>query len=552
MAETQYFKSERKIPVVYLLPLLFAAGFALSSPGADADLWGHVQFGRDTLQNGVAATTTYSFTAEDYRWINHENLSEVLFASIVDRTGPIGLLTLRFAFGVLVVGGITWRMRQSACSLLTIFLVTGLLILNLIGHWSIRPQLLSYSLFALMLFALDFAFRGENRIERLLWLICLPLLMLIWTNAHGGFVAGLCVMLLYLGSRSVETIVRQRRVDQAQLLATAAIALAACAITLVNPYGLDLHRWLLESLGTPRPEITEWHGLSLDNSQTWILLPLIAIGSISVVLNWRRVEVTSLVVLCVIGWQAISHQRHIAFFAIACGFWLPPHIDAALRKFNLYEGEDFQPSTALWAVLGGVAVLICVMLPSRLGSIEVERDEFPVSAIGYLSEQNVSGNLVVTYNWSQYAISALADQGIRVGFDGRFRTCYPDEVVDMHFDLVIGDIPTLRHRKEDSPPFDAQRVLSFAEPDLALISRQQENSVVTLRAAEQWILLYQDELAQVWGKRSRFGNPESPDFIAETQRVISDQQQVGSLPWPALPRRTTAVAAESDPDSNNS
>ncbi|HAY78968.1 MAG TPA: hypothetical protein DCY79_04105, partial [Planctomycetaceae bacterium] len=59
---------------------LMVCAIALAPNVADVDLWGHVQYGRDLLRDGLPATTTYSFTAEGYRWINHENLSEILLA----------------------------------------------------------------------------------------------------------------------------------------------------------------------------------------------------------------------------------------------------------------------------------------------------------------------------------------------------------------------------------------------------------------------------------------------------------------------------------------
>jgi len=62
------------------LTLLLCA-YILSMNLADPDLWGHVRYGQDPLRDGVLpATSTYTFTAENYRWINHENLCEVVFA----------------------------------------------------------------------------------------------------------------------------------------------------------------------------------------------------------------------------------------------------------------------------------------------------------------------------------------------------------------------------------------------------------------------------------------------------------------------------------------
>ena len=63
------------------LAMVLAYAVAFSPNLADADLWGHVQHGRDALQHGLSTTTTHSYTADGYRWINHENLAELILAT---------------------------------------------------------------------------------------------------------------------------------------------------------------------------------------------------------------------------------------------------------------------------------------------------------------------------------------------------------------------------------------------------------------------------------------------------------------------------------------
>jgi len=70
--------------VAILSATLLTCAVALSPSIADPELWGHVQYGRDVLRDGLPAETTYSFTAEGYRWINHENLAELVLALGMD------------------------------------------------------------------------------------------------------------------------------------------------------------------------------------------------------------------------------------------------------------------------------------------------------------------------------------------------------------------------------------------------------------------------------------------------------------------------------------
>jgi hypothetical protein len=54
---------------------------------------------------------------------------------------------------------------------------------------------------------------------------------------------------------------------------------------------------------------------------------------------------------------------------------------------------------------------------------------------------------------------------------------------------------------------------------------------------DEWVLLYQDALAQVWGRSDRYASVTSPHYLPPRHRRISDAAQVGSVNWPALPDR---------------
>jgi hypothetical protein len=162
-----------------------------------------------------------------------------------------------------------------------------------------------------------------------------------------------------------------------------------------------------------------------------------------------------------------------------------------------------------------------------------------------MADHNLRGKMVVTYNWAQYVIAAFGDkepggEGATVGFDGRFRTCYPQEIVDMHFDFVLGDgTSTKRYRSPCSPPCDGGRVLEHGRPDLVLLCRAQPHSEKEMgQHRDRWVLLYQDKVAQLWGRASRYDVPGNPDYIPAADRAISDAPQVGSVTWPALPARS--------------
>src|SRR5207244_1580189 len=86
--------------------VLFAAtalAVVLTVTITDPDLWGHLRFGLDMLRDGtIARSDPYSYVTAGQRWINHEWLTELLFALAWTAGASAGLVALKLA-----VAGIT-------------------------------------------------------------------------------------------------------------------------------------------------------------------------------------------------------------------------------------------------------------------------------------------------------------------------------------------------------------------------------------------------------------------------------------------------------------
>jgi hypothetical protein len=475
------------------------------------------------------------------------------------------MLAAKLLLGLGVIGLIVTNAWRKGVGMLGVGLLAFMVAVNLGYFWAMRPQLASFALYALLLALLSWCFHGwegqcwlrkRDRAgessdltyspARLKWLWLAPVLFLIWANTHGGFVAGFCIFSAYLCLRGFESYwVRGNRAFG--LLRRFAMMIAAAGLaTLINPYGPLLHGWMLGSLGSPRPEILEWHAPDLT---TLLMLPLwiLMIGWFTVLLLTERSrDATHVAILGLTLWQSLEHVRHVPFFAIAFGFWMAPHVESVLRRLNVSSTAAdvgrLTPATRRTFAVLLMLTLVAVggQLLYRLSELKVDRGEYPVSAFQYIADRQLQGKMVVTFNWAQYAIAAFGaerpeDDGLRVSFDGRFRTCYPQQVVDMNFDFIL-EYLTPRHRGADSPPFNDEHVLESGQPDLVLISRRQPHSVnVMFRNRSDWTLLYQDKLAQLWGRKTRYDDPLGSDFIPFANRHISEDKQEGSVPWPALP-----------------
>lgn len=511
---------------------------------ADPDLWGHVRFGQDFWVEGLPRFATHTFTAPEQPWINHENVCEIVFAWLVTTGGGEGglLMLLQWLFALTVVALIIDSNLRRQVSALPLLLVATLA-LSIAGvGWTLRPQLFTYTFFAIQIYCCHHFFDPvtKTNVRPWIWLYVLPFLMLLWTNTHGGFVAGLAILLLHLGCEGLASWLEQGRSATPVLARLAVLGGLCMLVTFVNPYGWGLHRWLIGSLPYPRPEIGEWAALSWTSS---FALPFVLLATLAAAGWWRGSRHwPHAVVLAAAAYQGMAHYRHLPFFALLVAFWLPPWWKRAWAGNDNSPTID-PPTAESWRWLAALTrgpfawVLVLLLLSAnlwRLRAVWVDRGNYPLAAVAYLAEEKIGGKMVVFFDWSQYVIAALAPT-VTVSFDGRFDTCYPYTQVDMHFDFLCTSTAP-RWRCPASPKeIDSMRTLRFADPDLVLLDRRQGHPVTIMNQQPEWVCLYRDSLAQLWGRKNIFDDPTHARYVPPSRRRLDDAPQSGWARWPAFP-----------------
>lgn len=415
-----------------VIALVFSALlFAVTATPADADLWGHVLFGRDTLAAGaVPRLDPYSFLTSGQEWINHEWLAEVVFAWTWSYGGTIGLVGLKTA-AVLLVALLLYRhFRRESLSPLAASLLLGVVMtLVLPGVRPIRPQLFTYLCFLLLLLALH---RAGRRGPATLWLIA-PV-MAFWANSHGGFLAGVAVLGIWGGTRLAATVVEGRDHPRRVLLQAAAWALplaVAVSATLLTPYGADL--WVfLRTAFAPRHEIAEWNPIEIPTVSGLAYLGLITLTWTAVARDDRRLPPEVLLTLLFTSIAPLFAVRHAPLFALSCGVFGAGPMARLLPAQETQAGENGEPTGSarglrfLAGLFAAAALALTVGSLRHFSCIEVDA-RFPRAAISRIAESGVRANLVVFFDWGEYAIWHLAPR-VKVSMDGRRETIYSEEV----------------------------------------------------------------------------------------------------------------------------
>ena len=285
----------------WLVALSVAALFACIAartatlPVDDADVWWIAAAGRDMRASGHAPTHNfYSFTAPEHPWVMHEILFGLLYDLGMDTLGPSAFRLLSLVLGALVVGvasaATSARARRPASAFLAILtIIAG----SRDALFAPRPSYASL-VFPVAMAALAFNPGWSSR--RAIGVI---LLEILWANAHGSFLLGVAIL-------AVAAFAEEARGSRARRLLTAG---AAAVATLVNPYGIRLHRLVGAYLlgGDAMTEVI--HQNVVEFFPIWR-------SSAPFVNPFNSV---TLVVVVVLVASAVFHRRNLARAALALG-----------------------------------------------------------------------------------------------------------------------------------------------------------------------------------------------------------------------------------------
>jgi hypothetical protein len=430
----------------------------LKSTLADLDLWGYLAFGRLFWAGGpFPYQDVFSYVPTLSPWIYHEWLTGVLFYPIYQNLGAPGLQLVKYTLGLATAGLVLLTARRRGAGLGAAALgLWGSQAFLALGYGPVRAQVFTYGFFALELYLLERA--RQTGSGRGLWVL-VPVLAL-WGNLHGGFPAGLGLLGLYaLG----EALSRRPWRPYAGVLVLAALA------TLINPYGSAYWQYLARAILMPRPEITEWaslpeayrRGIVGGQELSYFLALTVFSGCLAWRVRWR--DPTAWLALAATLCLGLSHQRHLVFFLLLAGAYLP-------RLLTEY-GATLKARTvaAAWAkvgwrlpCLGAIALTLAlgfgflreapwtIKIPPYPGRGITAHIYYPVGAVDYIRREGLAGNLLLEFNWGEYALWKLYPH-CRVALDGRYETVYPEPVADAYFEFIYGR-PGWRKFLEAYPP----------------------------------------------------------------------------------------------------
>jgi hypothetical protein len=421
------------------------AVFAMAAQvSIDSDTWWHLRAGQWIVQHkAVPRTDPFSYTRVGEPWEYPGWLVEVPMYWIFTSFGPGGLniwtaamIALTFYFVWMTLpGGVFLR------AFVTIFAAVTSSI-----FWAARPHLVTMVLVSIYVCILeDYRCGRSNR----LWM--LPFLMILWANSHGGFVVGLILVGIYI----IGSLDRLSKINlQHSNLKPVILYLKPLLLTIlflvlavsINPYGLAMMMYPFKTVGIEALQeyIQEWqspdfHQLNFQPF-AWLLLLTLGIAGFSP----RRLNFTEFLLAAVFAYMGLTAARNIALFAIVAPTLFSRYAvslieDLSEKSIFTNSGQDSHGSSKPILNLL-ILMIIIVAVGAKVWSIyppEVNQERFievfPVQAVEFIKQNQISGRFFNSYNWGGYLLWSLPDYPVFV--DGR-TDLYSGEVLDQWVQVI--------------------------------------------------------------------------------------------------------------------
>jgi hypothetical protein len=470
---------------------LFATLYA-ARPISTWDFWWHVRSGQEIIEErSIPEFDSFSHTAGDRLWINHEWLFDVILYPI---WGSLGGHPIRIACGLILAGTIllaariAYRWTRSAP--LTALLTLGFLGLYF-GNIHVRPQILSYPFF--LWFFDRFFFRKDPPGWPLL--AGAAAVMVFWANIHAVALLPVLFYVAWLVAESLSGPLSARLPllaappgDRLPWRGHLVPFLLILACTFASPNTWRLHQYALAGSSAASTFVSEWAPFYFDyarNRNLPVEIYLTVIASVALYLLWllahaiqrRRLDgaevamATSCFYFVLTGrrwlWMALLPMA-IALKeegALRAGFrwWGPaaaPQRDAGKRRRRRPPRGEERAIPAAGAFIGGgrapgrqvLALILTIVVSAVLISpfrkfLPVRQAWETVRTGGYLGmyvnpanipndsavvlrEAGLTGNLFNFYGWGGFLLYTLYPE-CRVFVDGRAILFPPEVIRDM-------------------------------------------------------------------------------------------------------------------------
>ena len=501
---------------VIFVALLCKLAFWSEQLLADADIGWHIRNGEHILSTvSVPRTDYFSYTMAGQPWYSWEWLYDVLVAGL-NSLGGLNAVVLFSAILFAAIFMLVFRATlKSSGNLLIALLFTLLAGIASSVHLLARPHMLTWLFTLILLLGLRSFHLGDRK-----RVYFIPLLMALWVNLHGGFLAGVALIALFC----LADLWTMTTTSHAQLRAGAAvrtrhlgwILLISSLATMATPYGLRLYGHLYQYLGNRylMEHIAEFQSPDFHAFQIKMFAALLLIAFVVLGVERKRAGALDLLLVTFSAWIGLYAARNIPLATIILSVTLAPKLAHILRhsatdpdfalplRRALGKIESFATRMAALELrfnrhlLAGIVLLAISVVSLTAGArpqkglaVQFEAKRMPLGAAEFMATHGIRSHFFASDAWSGYLIYRLYPD-VRVMMDDR-HDFYGESYVREYLKIAqvnYGWLDALNKKEVN---------WVLASPDSGLAN--------TLKLAEGWEPVYDDGIAIIFARKRRAG-----------------------------------------------
>jgi hypothetical protein len=529
------------VDFAFLMPIvfLFARLGGMQNILADGDTGWHIRAGEWIAANHAVPThDIFSYSMPNGAWYAWEWLSDLLFAWL-NAHGGLAAVALAAIILISTVFTILFLLARQKSNAIIAIVVTMVAAASSSIHWLARPHLFTLLFLVLFYAALESVRAGRTRLAGIPYLAILPAATILWTNLHGGFVAGIVMVGAYgcgeLLQFALSSDREAGRAARTRALGYLACAFACLAASLVNPYTYHLHQHIFTYLRDPyySLHIAEFFSLSFHHPSAIYFEAMLLLGAGAAFRSFKNGSYTEAVLLLVWAHGALLSTRNIPLFMIvavppvcamladwlACApeFNVAGWLRAAARRFNAVAADITETDKiGRWHVVSAAGVLLVAALlyspnPPKKFRAEFDPNSFPASAVSTIARDS-GARVFAPDQWGDYLIYRLYPR-IRVFLDGRSDFYGPD--------FVQKSVDALNVKYGWQQTFDKFGINTILLPPGVPLAG-------ALKECSRWRLVYDDGVALIFRSASRtVGEPVSAASGTSRDREVTKTQASG-------------------------
>ncbi len=486
--------------IFYIAIFLLIVAYSFKNNAVDYDLWARLIMGNYVFHKGFPMYSDVVSYTPTHVWYDPEWLSSAFIYFIRVKFGIIGLTFLKAILFYLCMFFASLAIKDKVRNKVFAYNIGFYLILLFISfqasliNFSVRCQLVTFVFMAIWIYLLEKIRNNQNKL-----LVLLPFIMLIWLNSHGGCIAGVGILLLY----GIGEFLNKKPFKKYFIT-----LFFVCLVFLINPWGIDYIKFIVDSSYLDRSWISEWQSpfsrpLMFNFFYFVMLVSIIFCYGYKLYfkkINYQNLDKTKLIVLFVVAILSSKYIKHSGLFIVIYAIFMYEDFyfvyNDLMEKLRKYLQIDiiaarylsYLKEIIIYFIIFAYSLFVFVTVPfnsSHYASILIN---YPVQPLRFLEMNGIKGRLFSGFYYGSF-ISYKYYPDIKIYMDGRQEQVYSSQLFDeaMFFLANLGDTPT--------------KAITRYKPDIILVENSWRCNKTLVKNSD-FKKVYQDDKYSVYLRKN--------------------------------------------------